>query len=112
MGIIDLNTKMPMKAAAYLTFVRSLPSAASGRMGCIAHHRIGHRYSQVKVSDFETMPLIDDASEHKGLHARGVHTFEAEIGKTEKEMIADTLLEAIRLGVLVLDERRAKEIGA
>jgi len=107
--IIDLAAKMPMECPEFLVFVRSLPSAASGRLGCIAHHRIGHRYSQRKVSDFETMPL--QAPEHERLHGHGVHSFEAEIGKTEKEMICDTLLEAIRLGVLVVDKKRARAFG-
>lgn len=111
MSIIGFR-KVPEKAPEYLVYVRSLASAASGRLGCIAHHRIGHRYSQLKVSDFETMPLIDDETEHKRLHSIGVHSFEKEIGKSEKEMICDTLLKAIEDGVLVLDKKRALALGA
>lgn len=107
--IRDLLAKMPMEAPAYLAWVRSLPSAASGQLGCIAHHRIGYRYSQRKVSDYETMPLTD--AEHKRLHNHGVHEFEREIGKSEREMICATLLEAIRLGVLVLDTKAAREVA-
>ena len=107
--ILDLAAKMPMKDDAYLAFVRSLPSAASGHIGCIAHHRIGYRYSQRKVSDYETMPLTD--AEHRHLHAHGVHSFEAEVGKTEREMICATLLEAIRLGVLQPNSRIARALG-
>lgn len=107
--IRDPSQPLPKEAPEYLTWVRSLPSAASGHVGCIAHHRIGHRYSQRKVSDFESMPLLD--SEHRTLHGNGVHEFERGCGKTEKEMICDTLLEAIRQGVLVFDARAARELA-
>jgi hypothetical protein len=104
--------QVPEKAPEYLVYVRSLESAASGRMGCIAHHRIGHRYSQTKVSDYQVIPLIDDELEHKRLHSIGVHEFEKEIGKTEWEMIGRTLYRAVQDGVLVLDKKRALAIGA
>ena len=39
------------------SYVRSLPSAASGMIGVQAHHHIGGRFSQRKVSDFEVMPI-------------------------------------------------------
>ena len=107
--IRDLAQPLPKSAPEYLAWVRSLPSAATGMVGCIAHHRIGHRYSQHKVSDFEAMPLTD--AEHKQLHNHGVHTFEDEVGRTEWEMIAKTLLEAVRQGVLVFDARAARELA-
>lgn len=103
--MIDLVSELPKEAPEYLAFVRGLKSAASGKYGCVAHHRIGYRYSQRKVSDYETMPLLDE--EHRRLHSKGVHTFEQEVGKTEREMIGETLLEAIRLGVLELNKKRA-----
>lgn len=102
----------PEKAPEYLVYVRSLQSAVSGRLGCIAHHRIGHRYSQTRVSDYQTMPLIDDETEHKRLHSIGVHEFERESGKTEWEMIGRTLYQAVQDGVLVLDKKRAVALGA
>lgn len=110
MGMIDLHAKLPLECAAWLAFVRSLPSAATGMAApCVAHHRIGYRYSQRRVSDFQAMPLLD--IEHKTLHNRGVHTFESEHGRTEWEMIARTLLEGIRLGVLEVNTKRAKELA-
>lgn len=108
MSIRDLSAPLPKHAPEYMAWVRSLPSAASGLVGVVAHHRIGGRYSQRKVSDFETMPLTDH--EHRQLHA-GMDDFVRAFGKTEKEMICDTLLEAIRLGVLVLDPKAAKELA-
>lgn len=107
--IRDLSQPLPKEAPDYLAWVRSLPSAASGHKGCIAHHRIGHRYSQRKVSDFESMPLLD--SEHRTLHGNGVHSFERDCGKSEMEMIGETLLEAIRQGVLVFDAKAARELA-
>lgn len=102
--IIDLNAKLPDKCPEYLAWVHTLPSAASGMIGVQAHHRIGHRYGNRKTSDFESMPLTP--AEHSDLHA-GMDDFVRTWGKTEKEMIAETLLEAIRLGVLVVDKKRA-----
>lgn len=106
--IRDLYAKLPKECPAYLAWVRTLPSAASGRIGCVAHHRIGGRFSQHKVSDFETMPLTDD--EHRELHA-SMSSFVEKYGKTEADMILATLLEAIRLGVFQFDERAARELA-
>ena len=108
MGIRDLYAKMPMEAPEYLAWVRSQPSAASGLHGCQAHHRIGGRFSQRKVSDFDTMPLTED--EHRELHA-SMGDFVAKYGKTESDMVKATLLEAIRLGVLTFDKRAARELA-
>lgn len=106
--IRDLLAKLPKEAPEYLAWVRSQPSAASGLIGCVAHHRIGGRLSQHKTSDFEAMPLTD--LEHRQLHA-SMDDFEHMYGKTEKEMVYATLLEAIRVGVLVLDKRAARELA-
>ena len=108
MSIRDLYAKLPKECPEYLDFVRSLPSAASGRIGCVAHHRIGGRLSQHKTSDFEAMPLTDD--EHRELHA-GMDAFVEKHGRTESDMVKATLLEAIRLGVLVIDKRAARELA-
>lgn len=107
--IRDLYAKLPKEAPDYLAWVRSLPSAASGLYGCQAHHRIGGRGSQHKTSDYEAMPLTP--AEHRQLHA-SMEDFERTHGKTEDAMVKATLLEAIRLGVLVLDKRAARELGA
>ena len=101
--------KVPEKAPEYLTYVRSLPSAASGMIGVQAHHRIGGRFSQRKVSDFEVMPITP--TEHAQLHA-GMDDFVREYGHTEWEMIGRTLIRAIEDGVLVLDKKRALALGA
>ena len=106
--IRDLNQPLPKLAPEYLDWVRSLPSAASGMIGCVAHHRIGGRLSQRKTSDFEAIPLTD--SEHLALH-RGLAAFEDAHGVTEWEMVAKTLLEAVRAGVLVLDKGAARELA-
>lgn len=108
MAIRDLYAKLPKEAPEYLAWVRSLPSAASGRIGCVAHHRIGGRLSQRKTSDFEAMPLTDD--EHRELHA-SMEAFVEKHGKTEADMVKATLLEAIRLGVLVFDAKAARELA-
>jgi hypothetical protein len=106
--IYDLYAELQQKAPDYLDFVRSLPSAATGHLGCVAHHRIGGRYSQRKVSDFETMPLLDP--EHVELHD-GLDAFEERYGTTEAAMILKTLLTAIRLGVFKYDAKAARELG-
>lgn len=106
--IRDLYAKLPKEAPDYLKFVRSLPSAASGKIGCVAHHRIGGRFSQHKVSDFETMPLTDE--EHRELHS-SMADFVEKYGKTESDMVKTTLLEAIRLGVFTFDARAARELA-
>lgn len=108
MSIHDTYAKLPKHAPEYMAWVHSLPSAASGNIGVVAHHRIGGRFSQHKTSDFEVMPLTQE--EHLLLH-RSMEGFERETGKTEWEMVAKTLLEAIRLGVLVLDRKTAKELA-
>lgn len=109
MTIRDLSAPMQKEAPDYLQWVRSLPSGASGLVGCQAHHRIGQRFSQRKVPDFESMPLTE--LEHRQLHA-GMEDFVREYGRTEWEMIAKTLLEAIRLGIFVYDAKAARELGA
>lgn len=106
--IRDLYAKLPKEAPEYMAWVHSLPSAASGKIGVVAHHRIGGRFSQHKTSDYETMPLTDE--EHRELHA-DMDAFVAKYGKTESDMIKATLLEAIRLGVLTLDKRAARELA-
>lgn len=106
--IRDLYAKLPKHAPAYLAWVHSLPSAASGLVGVVAHHRIGGRLSQHKTSDYEVMPLTP--AEHMILHS-SMETFVRTYGITEREMIASTLLEAIRLGVLVLDPNAARELA-
>lgn len=108
MSIIGFR-KVADKAPEFLTYVRSLPSAASGMVGVQAHHRIGGRYSQRKVSDFEVMPLTPH--EHTQLHS-GMEDFVREYGHTEWEMIGRTLIQAIEDGVLVLDKKRAMALGA
>ena len=97
------------KAPEYLTYVRSLVSAASGLYGVQAHHRIGGRFSQRKVDDYQVMPLTP--TEHAQLHA-GMDDFVREYGKTEWEMIGKTLHQAVMDGVLVLDKKRALALGA
>ncbi|MDP1543174.1 MAG: DUF968 domain-containing protein [Polycyclovorans sp.] len=108
--IIDLAAPLPMECPEYLCFVRALPSAASGRFGgIVAHHRIGGRYSTRKTSDFEAMALTDD--EHRELHDIGPHAFAERHGKSESDMVKATLLEAMRLGVLQIDKRRARALS-
>lgn len=109
MTIRDLSAPLQKVAPDYVAWVRSLPSAATGLIGVQAHHRIGGRFSQRKTSDFEVMPITDH--EHRQLHA-GMEDFVREYGRTEKEMICDTLLEAIRLGIFVYDAKAARELGA
>lgn len=108
MSIIGFRS-VSEKAPEYLTYVRSLVSAASGLYGVQAHHRIGGRFSQRKVDDFQVMPITP--TEHTQLHM-GMEAFVCEHGVTEWEMIGKTLHQAVMDGVLVLDKKRALAIGA
>lgn len=97
--IYDANAPMPMKDEKYLAWVRSLPSALSGKKPCVAHHRIGHgRLGNEKESDYQAMPLTD--AEHKQLHDIGWSAWESLHCVDQRVMVMKTLMEAIRLGVL------------
>jgi hypothetical protein len=108
MTIRDLLAKQQQSAPDYLAWLRTQPSGASGLIGCHAHHRIGGRFSQRKVPDFEAMAITPH--EHTQLHA-GMEEFVCQYGKTEWEMIARHLLEAIRLGIFVYDAKAARELA-
>jgi alpha-galactosidase len=101
---------MPLSAPSYLAWVRTLPSALSGKSPCVAHHLIGHgRLSQRKCSDYLSMPLTDQ--EHRDLHDMGWRQWEQTYGKTQHQLVVETLMEALRLGILSFDERRAVACG-
>lgn len=94
----------------YLAWVRSLPSVQSGRMGCVAHHTIGHgRCGTSKTSDLLAIPLTDD--EHKVLHDRGWAAWEALHG-SQLEHAARTMDRAVSEGILIVDTRAARRAAA
>ena len=62
----------PVRDEAYLRFVRSLPSAVSGRYGCDAAHTGPHGIG-TKASDLSAIPLT--RQEHRDLHKIGPRAF-------------------------------------
>lgn len=99
-----------LRSPEYLAWVRSQPSVESGHYGCVAHHCIGGgRCSTLKTSDYFAIPLTD--LEHKALHDHGWRAWEEKNG-SQLEHAARVMEQAIREGVLVLDKRAAKYIGA
>lgn len=109
--IRDLTPQPIERSSAYLAWVRSLPCANCGAVGCShAHHRIGHgRLATVKVSDMEAMPLCGRC--HGELHNQGWRAWELG-NRSQHRMIVETLLLALAMGVLALDDAAAMELAA
>jgi hypothetical protein len=95
----------PLRSEKYLAFVRSLPSAISGKTPCVAHHLVGHgtKGKHTKVSDLMTFALTPQ--EHRGapgaLHDLGSVDWEREHGD-QRIYVMQTLVEAVYRGVLRL----------
>lgn len=87
-----------LRSEPYLAWVRTQPSAVSGKMGCVAHHLIGHgRCGTEKTHDYWAIPLTD--AEHKELHDKGWKWFEAKYC-SQFVLACQTLGRATETGVL------------
>lgn len=86
------------KDRAYLDWVKTLPSAISGRPADDPHHIIGHGMGGmgIKASDYFVFPLTRD--EHDLLHNMGWKKWE-EIHGTQWRYVAETLEKAFRTGM-------------
>lgn len=106
--IRDLLKRPVFRSAAYLSFVRSLSCVGCGFVGKVeAHHCIANRYSSEKHADAYAIPMCTEC--HAELHDNW-HTWEEKHG-SQWQHVAETLHEAIRVGVLVLDSKAAKELS-
>jgi hypothetical protein len=76
---------------ARLAAVAALPCAVCGLEGVQVHHiRTGVGMGR-KASHFETIPLcLDHHTGNDGIHNRGRRAWEAMIGKSEMELLAET----------------------
>jgi hypothetical protein len=68
------NARKPARSPKYRAWIRSLPSAVSGAMGC-QHCHTGPHGIGIKASDYTGIPLTP--TEHVQLHALGQAQFEA-----------------------------------
>jgi len=75
----------PARDYRYRAWIRSLPSAVSGQLGCEAAHTGGDGGMRQKSSDFSCVPLT--RSEHAELHGIGKQDFEAKYGIEFKEVV-------------------------
>lgn len=109
MGILNYNQRRPsLKHPEYLDYVRALPCCGCGVHGQQqAHHNISGRYGSAKCSDFWTMPLCADC--HRVLHA-GWTAWEEAHGTQDRHCL-ETLEQALRDGVLVVDKRCARALS-
>ena len=100
------NFKKPtMRSELYMAWVRTQACRGCGVHGQQqAHHNIANRYGSSKQSDFCTMPLC--ATCHELLHA-GWRQWEQENGTQDRHCL-ETLEQAIRDGVLVVDKKAAR----
>lgn len=89
----------PYRNKKYLRWVKTLPSAISGRPSDDAHHLIGHGQGGMgtKVTDLWTFPLTRD--EHAELHNIGWKEWENKYGDQWK-FVANTIHLAVIEGVL------------
>lgn len=83
---------MTLRDETYLAWVRKQPCVICSTTPCDAYHRIGHgRVGNVKVSDFETMPVC--RLHHTELHA-GWPKWEETHGD-QRLFVLKTLLRAV-----------------
>lgn len=103
------NFKKPtMRSEQYMAWVRTLPCRGCGVYGQQqAHHNIASRYGSSKQSDFWTMSLC--ATCHELLHA-GWRRWEDEYGTQDRHCL-ETIEQAIRDGVLVVDKKCARALS-
>ena len=100
--------KPSMKHDDYLAYVRAQPCVGCGVWGQQqAHHNIADRFSSAKADDANSLPLC--APCHTKLHANWPE-WEAAHGSQWMHAM-QTLLQAIRDGVWVLDRKAAKALS-
>lgn len=75
----------PVRDPNYLKFIRSLPSAVSGRYGCDAAHCGPHGIG-TKASDLSAIPLT--RTEHRELHSLGPVKFAEKYGLDVPALVA------------------------
>lgn len=70
----------------------------------VNHHIIGHGYSAMgtKAGDWAQMALTHEL--HQELHNHGWKAFEVKYGRTQKSMVAETLLALHGLGLVDVNE--------
>ena len=69
------SPRKPARNWKYRAWIRSLPSAVSGELGCEACHTGSDGGTAMKASDYSCVPLTHD--EHMRLHGLGRAQFEA-----------------------------------
>lgn len=100
--------KPPMKHPDYLTYVAALECVGCGVCGQQqAHHNIADRFGSSKADDANSLSLC--APCHAQLHANWPE-WEERHGSQWKH-VAQTLLQAIRDGVWVLDRKAARALS-
>lgn len=107
--IYDLQKRPPFRSEPYLSWVRSLPCCGCGVVGRVeAHHNIADRFGTAKAPDAYALPLCPDC--HRELH-RNWHEWEAIHGPQWRHACR-TLHEALRAGVLTIDNKTARGLAA
>ena len=105
--IIDLVAVLPLIDDAYRAFVRNRPCCGCGvEPAGDAHHRISDRFAAMRVTDYHTMPLCRSC--HERLHADW--RLWEEMHGPQWRHVAQTLTEAIRLGVLAVNAKLARVV--
>jgi len=80
----------PVRSKKYKAWIRTLPSAVSGRMGCEAAH-VGHDGGmRQKASDTTCVPLTP--AEHREYHQIGRKDFEKKYG-IDLDLVAEALFQ-------------------
>ena len=96
-----LRKRNPWRCQRYLDWVKTQPSAISGRPADDPHHMKGHGMGgTVPAPDWATIPLT--RQEHDELHNHGWQTWEMKHGN-QWEYVGRTLGKAIQEGVLELE---------
>jgi len=97
---MDLTKHKTWRSEAYLKWVKTQPSCASGLPSDDAHHIKGHGFGgTVKPPDWATIPLT--RHEHGEYHQIGWVRFEKAYG-SQLEHVARTLGKAIDLGIITV----------
>jgi heterodisulfide reductase subunit B len=100
------NFKKPLwRSPEYLAYVRTLACCGCGIYGQHhAHHNIAQRFSSAKAGDDWAMALCPLC--HSKLH-EGWRDWEEQYGTQDRHCL-ETISQAIRDGVLVIDKKLAK----
>lgn len=91
--------KIPFRSKKYTDWVKTQPSAISGRPADDPHHIKRPGFSgSVKCSDLWTIPLTHD--EHAEFHSMGWRSWEAKHNVDQRELAMQTVERAKAEGVL------------